>query len=74
MADGLQMGNLSINDSQHAPQGNAPQGQGRAAYIPPHLRNSQRSAGPGNVDGPPPGPGYGAPRYSVHRSRDYKCL
>jgi ATP-dependent RNA helicase DDX3X len=68
MADGLQMGNLSINDSQHAPQGgNPPQGQGRAAYIPPHLRNSQRSMGAGaaNVDGsaPPPGPGYGGPRY-----------
>ncbi|KAJ5305176.1 uncharacterized protein N7443_004836 [Penicillium atrosanguineum] len=67
MADGLQMGNLSINDSQHAPQGgNPPQGQGRAAYIPPHLRNSQRStgAGAGNIDSaaPPPGPGYGAPR------------
>lgn len=68
MADGLQMGNLSINDSQHAPQGNPPQGQGRAAYIPPHLRNSQRSMGASNMDGaaPPPGPGYGGgPRYSV---------
>ncbi|KAJ5711524.1 ATP dependent RNA helicase [Penicillium malachiteum] len=58
MADGLQMGNLSINDSQHAPQAsNAP---GRAAYIPPHLR--QRPGA--NVDaGPAPaGPGYGGPR------------
>ncbi|KAJ5568363.1 hypothetical protein N7450_010849 [Penicillium hetheringtonii] len=56
MADGLQMGNLSINDSQHAPQGNGP--PGRAAYIPPHLR------GRANMDGsaPPPGPGYGGPR------------
>ncbi|KAJ5973572.1 ATP dependent RNA helicase [Penicillium waksmanii] len=56
MADGLQMGNLSINDSQHAPQGNGP--PGRAAYIPPHLR------GRPNMDGaaPPPGPGAGAPR------------
>ncbi|KAJ5408729.1 ATP-dependent RNA helicase ded1 [Penicillium cosmopolitanum] len=55
MADGLQMGNLSINDSQHAPQGGPP---GRAAYIPPHLR------GRPNMDGaaPPPGPGAGAPR------------
>jgi ATP-dependent RNA helicase DDX3X len=52
------MGNLSINDSQHAPQGNGP--PGRAAYIPPHLR------GRPNMDGasaPPPGPGAGAPRY-----------
>ncbi|KAJ5569837.1 DEAD-box ATP-dependent RNA helicase [Penicillium hispanicum] len=60
MADGLQMGNLSLNDSQHAPQ--APNGPpGRAAYIPPHLR--QRNVG-ANMDGaaPPPGPGYGGPR------------
>ena len=70
MADGLQMGNLSLNDSQHAPQG--PSGpSGRAAYIPPHLR--QRNVGGGSMDGgaPPPGPGgpggpgYGGPRYSA---------
>ncbi|KAJ5542486.1 hypothetical protein N7535_004907 [Penicillium sp. DV-2018c] len=64
MADGLQMGNLSINDSQHAPQGNAP--VGRAAYIPPHLR--QRGPGPasapsGGAAGAPSGPGFGGPRY-----------
>ncbi|KAJ6031278.1 ATP dependent RNA helicase [Penicillium herquei] len=59
MADGLQMGNLSINESQHAPQAsNAP---GRAAYIPPHLRSRPGAS----VDaGPAPagGPGYGGPR------------
>lgn len=52
MADGLKMGNLSLNESQHAPQ---PPNTGRAAYIPPHLR--QRNTGM-NMDGaaPPPGP------------------
>ncbi|ODM24179.1 ATP-dependent RNA helicase ded1 [Aspergillus cristatus] len=52
MADGLKMGNLSLNESQHAPQ---PANPGRAAYIPPHLR--QRNTGM-NMDGatPPPGP------------------
>ncbi|KAI9930927.1 DEAD-box ATP-dependent RNA helicase [Aspergillus wentii] len=56
MADGLKMGNLSLNESQHAPA--APQ-QGRAAYIPPHLR--QRNVAP-NMDGaaPPPAGGPGA--------------
>lgn len=64
MADGLQMGNLSLNDSQHAHQAPAPT-PGRAAYIPPHMR--QRA----NVDNsaPPPGPGYGAPRYSAQNLR-----
>ncbi|EAW10233.1 DEAD/DEAH box helicase [Aspergillus clavatus NRRL 1] len=56
MADGLNMGNLSLNDSQHAPAG--PGNTGRAAYIPPHLRGR---AGGANVDAaaaaaPPPGP------------------
>jgi len=59
MADGLQMGNLSLQDSQHAPQGGPP---GRAAYIPPHLR------GRANMDGgapPPAGPnaGFAGARY-----------
>jgi len=64
MADGLQMGNLSLNESQHAPQGNAP-GQGRAAYIPPHLRQRGGPApGPSAVDGPAPGGDFGGPRYS----------
>lgn len=63
MADGLQMGNLSINDSQHAPQGNGP--PGRAAYIPPHLR------GRPNMDGaaPPPGPAFDGPRYVIPELR-----
>ncbi|KAJ5896185.1 ATP-dependent RNA helicase ded1 [Penicillium subrubescens] len=58
MADGLQMGNLSLQDSQHAPQGGPP---GRAAYIPPHLRGRPGGA---SMDGPaaaapPPGPAGG---------------
>ncbi|KAJ5327817.1 hypothetical protein N7541_008924 [Penicillium brevicompactum] len=63
MADGLQMGNLSLNESQHAPQGNAP-GQGRAAYIPPHLRGRGGPApGPGPAaDGPTPGGSFDGPR------------
>ena len=69
MADGLQMGNLSLNESQHAPQGNAP-GQGRAAYIPPHLRGRGGPApGPGPAaDGPTPGGSFDGPRYSIQNS------
>lgn len=67
MADGLHMGNLSLNDSQHAPQAPAAP-PGRAAYIPPHLRQRNVSSNMDN-SAPPPGPGYGAPRYSVHSSR-----
>jgi ATP-dependent RNA helicase DDX3X len=68
MADGLQMGNLSLQDSQHAPQGGPP---GRAAYIPPHLRGRNVGA---SMDGPaaaaaapPPGPGAGfsGARYDI---------
>ncbi|KAI5358911.1 putative ATP-dependent RNA helicase DEAD-box, Helicase superfamily 1/2, ATP-binding protein [Septoria linicola] len=67
MADQLNMNGLSLKDSQHAPQGGAPQqngfgGQERSAYIPPHMRSSGRgpppaAAGPGPMDGdfPPPG-------------------
>ncbi|OGM47055.1 ATP dependent RNA helicase (Dbp1) [Aspergillus bombycis] len=57
MADSLKMGNLSLNESQHAPAPNS--SVGRAAYIPPHLRQRQTGA---NMDGapaaapPPPGP------------------
>ncbi|KAJ5704993.1 hypothetical protein N7455_005540 [Penicillium solitum] len=63
MADGLQMGNLSLNESQHAPQGNAP--VGRAAYIPPHLRQRGPGPAPGpsaTADAAPSGPGFGGPR------------
>ena len=58
MADSLKMGNLSLNDSQHAPPPTQPSGRG--AYIPPHLRRNM------NMDGatPPPGPGSWAPRYA----------
>ncbi|KAJ5811183.1 hypothetical protein N7447_010699 [Penicillium robsamsonii] len=73
MADGLQMGNLSLNESQHAPQGNAP--VGRAAYIPPHLRQRGPGSGPASgpvpsasADAPPPGPGFGGPRYSTQKT------
>jgi ATP-dependent RNA helicase DDX3X len=70
MADGLQMGNLSLQDSQHAPQGGPP---GRAAYIPPHLRGRPGGA---SMDGPaaaapPPGPGAGGfsgARYDILKS------
>lgn len=37
MADQLNMGGLSLNESQHAPQNGG--FTERAAYIPPHLRN-----------------------------------
>jgi ATP-dependent RNA helicase DDX3X len=59
------MGNLSLQDSQHAPQGGPP---GRAAYIPPHLRgrpgasmDSAPPAGPGAG----PGPGFSGTRYDI---------
>lgn len=51
MADSLKIGNLSLNDSQHAPN---PPSSGRAAYIPPHLR--QRNVNPMSVDGAAPPP------------------
>jgi ATP-dependent RNA helicase DDX3X len=50
MAEQLNMGGLSINESQHAPSNGFPD---RAAYIPPHLRG--RSGTPsGPMDAPPP--------------------
>ncbi|RWQ98269.1 putative ATP dependent RNA helicase [Paecilomyces variotii] len=48
MADSLKIGNLSLNESQHAPHNN---NTGRAAYIPPHLRGR---GGPGPNPGPSP--------------------
>ena len=57
MADQLDMGRLSLNDSQHAPTN----GFERAAYIPPHLRNRQ---GPPAMDAPRPvmnGGGFAGP-------------
>ena len=53
MADKLDMGRLSLNESQHAPHQNG--FSERAAYIPPHLRNSRPSmrAGPPSRDGAP---------------------
>jgi ATP-dependent RNA helicase DDX3X len=63
MADSLKIGNLSLNDSQHA--ANQPP-TGRAAYIPPHLRG-QRTMNPMAVDGagagaPPAAPQAAAPQ------------
>ena len=59
MADQLNMGGLSLQDSQHA--GGGPRVGGGSAYIPPHLRNQAPPPMPGPaMDGPPgpaPGPG-----------------
>lgn len=65
MADQLNMGGMSLNDSQHAPANN---GFERAAYIPPHLRGRPQMGGPPPMqDGgmhmngaPPPMQGGGA--------------
>lgn len=43
MADRLDMGQLSLNDSQHALQPNG--FTEKSAYIPPHLRNSKPLVG-----------------------------
>ncbi|QKX62688.1 uncharacterized protein TRUGW13939_09849 [Talaromyces rugulosus] len=67
MADSIKIQNLSLNDSQHAPNG-PPAATGRAAYIPPHLRGrggnvnpvaavDGAAAGPLPGAGPAPGPG-----------------
>ncbi|KAF2435134.1 DEAD-domain-containing protein [Tothia fuscella] len=53
MADQINMNGLSLNDSQHAPNGNFE----RSAYVPPHLRG--RPAPPGGYPGP--GPAMGGP-------------
>ncbi|KAL9015148.1 MAG: hypothetical protein Q9173_000228 [Seirophora scorigena] len=47
MADQINIGGLSLADSQHAHGG---MGGGRSTYIPPHMRGVPPSA----VDGPPP--------------------
>lgn len=67
MADNLNMGNLSLSESQHAPQAQ-PAPSGRAPYIPPHLR--QRGGNTMNMDGATPpvapaGPGAWAPKYVI---------
>lgn len=67
MADQLNMNNLSLQDSQHAPKPGQQAGgfgQGRSAYIPPHMRQQRAHGPPAGFDGPPPGPpmnGYGGP-------------
>ncbi|KKK19871.1 hypothetical protein P175DRAFT_0528483 [Aspergillus ochraceoroseus IBT 24754] len=75
MADGLKMGSLSLNDSQHAPAApsNAPV-TGRSAYIPPHLRQrgGAPAAAPVEAAAPPPPPqaqgSWGGPRGGPHDS------
>ncbi|KAE8351913.1 hypothetical protein BDV28DRAFT_158353 [Aspergillus coremiiformis] len=54
MADSLKMGSLSLNESQHAPAPTS--SSGRAAYIPPHLRQRQMGANMDGAAAPPPGP------------------
>jgi ATP-dependent RNA helicase DDX3X len=52
MAEQLDMGRLSLHDSQHAPGGFQPE---RSAYIPPHMRRQAPAGGPPPaMDGPPP--------------------
>jgi ATP-dependent RNA helicase DDX3X len=53
MADQLNVAALSLNESQHAPQG-GPGGFERSTYIPPHMRSSGGRPDPG--PGPGPGP------------------
>ncbi|KAL4873227.1 P-loop containing nucleoside triphosphate hydrolase protein [Aspergillus spectabilis] len=73
MADGLNMGSLTLNDSQHAPAPGGNPGGGRAAYIPPHLRGrpggapapaepAAAAAGPTPGAAPTPGGSWGGPR------------
>lgn len=50
MADQLDIGRLSMHDSQHAPGGFQPE---RSAYIPPHMRRQQQAGPPPAMDGPP---------------------
>lgn len=47
MADGLNMNALSLQESQHAPNG-----FDRKSYVPPHMRGQ---SGPPMNAGPPPG-------------------
>ncbi|KAF1949337.1 DEAD-domain-containing protein [Byssothecium circinans] len=50
MADQLDIGRMSLHDSQHAPGGFQPE---RSAYIPPHMRSKQQAGPPPPMDGPP---------------------
>ncbi|KAL1965668.1 hypothetical protein VTN77DRAFT_5345 [Rasamsonia byssochlamydoides] len=63
MADSLKIGNLSLNDSQHAPNNNSTStstsnnpSSGRAAYIPPHLRQRNMNMSMDGAAPPPSGP------------------
>lgn len=66
MADSLKMGNLSLNESQHAP--NHPTPSGRAPYIPPHLRQRQMGASMDGAAPPPPAGSWAGPRYVTFSS------
>lgn len=59
MADSLKIQNLSLNESQHAPNG-PPAANGRSAYIPPHLRGRNVNPGPTPALAPGPSPMDGA--------------
>lgn len=48
MADQLNMGNLTLADSQHANNMS-----GRSTYIPPHMRAVNGGPQPAGMDGPP---------------------
>ena len=52
MADQLNMGGLSLADSQHATANGI---SGRSTYIPPHMRGVQQGPPP-SMDGAPPPP------------------
>ncbi|GAB1737653.1 hypothetical protein NU219Hw_g2067t1 [Hortaea werneckii] len=55
MADQLNMGGLSLKDSQHAPKPGQSNGfPERSAYIPPHMRQRGPAGPPAGFDGPPP--------------------
>ncbi|OAX77132.1 ATP-dependent RNA helicase DED1 [Emergomyces africanus] len=54
MANGLNIGSLKIDDSQHSA---GPNPTGRSAYIPPHLRGSVARPPPMGLDGSGPAPG-----------------
>lgn len=64
MAEQLNMGGLSLQDSQHANGGGGGFGAGRSAYVPPHARGGAPTRGPapagepanGGLDGSAWGP------------------
>lgn len=51
MADQLDIGRMSLQDSQHAPNGFQAE---RSAYIPPHMRRQHQAGPPPAMNGPAP--------------------